>query len=258
MADCRARRFEVLGVSVDAVTTSDVVATIGRWINTKYTSFVCVTGVHGIIESLDSQIVAIAHRDAGLVVPDGRPLVWCGRMLGLSIGQVRGTDLMTEVMRKSQQAGWRHFFYGSTQSALDELSNTLATEFPNAVQVGSFAPPFRQLTDDELSGVIATIDAARPDIVWVGLSTPKQELFMRDVRGRLRAPVLIGVGAAFDFLAGRQKQAPHTTRVLGLEWLWRLITEPRRLWRRYLNIVPRFVVGIIRRPPSVLPAEGNR
>lgn len=247
-------RFDVLGVPVDATTTTQVVAAIGEWIERECQSYVCVTGAHGVIESTQNAEVAAAHEAAEMVVPDGRPLVWCGKFLGLAIDQVRGTDLMTEVLRKSERAGWRHYLYGSSEQKLRALSSRLSEGYPKAAIVGSFSPPFRALTDHEFEEVCARIDSAKPDIVWVGLSTPKQELFMHAMQTRVRAPVFVGVGAAFDFLGEGRKQAPPVVRALGLEWFWRLCAEPRRLWRRYLKIVPRFMFGIMRRPPFRLHA----
>jgi N-acetylglucosaminyldiphosphoundecaprenol N-acetyl-beta-D-mannosaminyltransferase len=170
------------------------------------------------------------------------PLVFMAKRLGYSeIGRVYGPDLMRRLTALSATKGYRQFYYGGGPGLADRLSAALRRRFPRLVVAGTLTPPFRQLTDAEDDAIVAKINAAAPDIVWVGLSTPKQEFWMASHVDRIPGAVLIGVGAAFDFLAGTKSQAPLWMQHAGLEWLYRLASEPRRLWRRYARIVPMFI-----------------
>jgi N-acetylglucosaminyldiphosphoundecaprenol N-acetyl-beta-D-mannosaminyltransferase len=239
-------RENVLGVGVSALNPALAAETIEGWIHAGRRHYVCITGVHGVIESRRDPAVRAIHNAAGLVTPDGMPLVWLLRAAGhRDAARVYGPDLMLLLLERSLAAGFTHFFYGAAEATLSELRHKLKARFPGLRIVGSIAPPFRPLTPAEDEEVVAAINRAGPDIVWVGLSTPKQEIWMAEHRSRLAAPVLIGVGAAFDFHAGRVRQAPRWIQRRGLEWLFRLYQEPRRLWRRYLYGNTRFVVEII-------------
>jgi len=239
----RTERADILGVNVSAIDMQDCVDTIGGWIDSRSQHYVCITGVHGVIESQSDASLRAIHNAAGLVTPDGMPLVWMARWLGHPrTRRVYGPDLMRTLSRLSPSRGYRHFYYGGGNGVAERLKQALTQASPGLNVVGTIEPPFRPLTPAEDTAVVDAINAARPDIVWVGLSTPKQERWMASHIGRLEAPVLIGVGAAFDFLAGEKKQAPAWMQRNGLEWLFRLATEPRRLWRRYLSIVPKFIV----------------
>lgn len=238
---------DVLGISVSAIDMDMALATIESWIDDRVPNYVCVTGVHGIMESQSNKEVRDSHNGAGLVTPDGMPLVWLQRSAGKKhVRRVYGPDLMLAVMERSRSRGDKHFLYGSTEKTLERLQSNLTRRFPGLTIAGSFSPPFCPLTDAEDDEVVATIDASGADIVWVGLSTPKQERWMAAHRHRLTAPVLIGVGAAFDFHAGLVRQAPRFIQQSGFEWLFRLATEPRRLWRRYLSNNPMFVYLVAR------------
>lgn len=246
-------RVDVLGVEVSAINPDIAIRTISGWIEGGSREYVCVTGVHGVIESHRDPCLKQIHNSAGLVTPDGMPLVWCGRFAGASrMRRVYGPDLMLNVCRESVAAGWRHFLYGAADGVADELADNLRKWFPNVEIVGTHTPPFRDLTDEEIHQTAEMINRARPDIVWVGLSTPKQERWMSRFRGILDAPVLIGVGAAFDMHTGRVPQAPRWVGRLGLEWAFRLSVEPKRLWRRYLGSIPAFMIQIARRPPRLV------
>ncbi len=236
-------RANVLGVGVSAIDMADAVARIDRWIAERSPNYVCITGVHGVMESQRDGALRAIHNSAGMVTPDGVPLVWMAHLQGLRhVRRVYGPDLMAAVSARSPERGYRHFYYGGGEGVADELRAALTRRFPGLEVVGSLTPPFRPMTPEEDEAAVRTINATRPDIVWVGLSTPKQEYWMADHVGRLDAPVLVGVGAAFDFLSGRKKQAPPWMQRIGLEWLHRLATEPRRLWRRYLRNNPAFLV----------------
>ena len=182
------------------------------------------------------------HNQAGLVTPDGMPLVWLSRLNGFPwVERVYGPDLMLAVCERSLSKGYRHYFYGGLEGVPEKLAESLRRRFPKLQIVGVYSPPFRPLTKDEDECVIQKINQAKPDIVWVGLSTPKQEYWMHEHLHRITAPVMVGVGAAFDFHAGLKKQAPRWMQRSGLEWFFRLVTEPRRLWRRYLINNPWFL-----------------
>ena len=174
------------------------------------------------------------------------PLVWLGRLRGFPLKRrVYGPELMLEFCRATVRKGYRHFFYGGTPGVADELAAKLARQFPGLQVVGVFSPPFRPLTPDEDAQVARRIRDAQPDVLWVGLSTPKQERWMYEHRESVEAPVMVGVGAAFDLNTGRLRQAPRWMREHGLEWLWRLLMEPRRLWRRYLLGGAEFVWWVV-------------
>jgi N-acetylglucosaminyldiphosphoundecaprenol N-acetyl-beta-D-mannosaminyltransferase len=181
------------------------------------------------------------------------PLVWCCRRVGLPTERVYGPDLMLAVLEQGVQAGWRSYFYGGLPGVADQLAARMSERFPGLVVAGTHSPPFGPLSPEEDDEIVARINAAEPDLVWVGLSTPKQERWMAAHVGRLQAPVLLGVGAAFDFHAGRVRQAPSWVQRSGMEWAYRLSREPRRLWRRYLRNNPAFVARILRQPPRALP-----
>jgi N-acetylglucosaminyldiphosphoundecaprenol N-acetyl-beta-D-mannosaminyltransferase len=246
-------RVDVLGVGVSVIDMNDAVATIERWIADDGRYYVCITGVHGVMESRRDETLRRIHNRAGMVTPDGMPLVWFLRLLGRRhVRRVYGPDLMRTMTAISSERGYRQFYYGGAPGVAETLRQTLVKAFPKLEVVGMFCPPFRALTPQEDEAIVDTINVLRPDIVWVGLSTPKQELWMADHLGRISAPVMIGVGAAFDFLAGTKRQAPVWMQRHGLEWLFRLCSEPRRLWRRYAYIVPAFTIlalgALIRRP----------
>jgi N-acetylglucosaminyldiphosphoundecaprenol N-acetyl-beta-D-mannosaminyltransferase len=239
-------RLNVLGVGVSALNLPLAADTIGGWIRADRREYVCVTGVHGVIESRRDTTVRAIHNAASLVVPDGMPLVWLLRLAGhRNAGRVYGPDLMLCLLERSVAQNLTHFFYGATETTLSQLQAKLTARFPGLRVIGTLAPPFRALTPAEDNEVTAAINRANPDVVWIGLSTPKQEIWMAEHRARLNAKVLLGVGAAFDFHAGRRRQAPSWMQRSGLEWLFRLYQEPRRLGRRYLYSNSRFLLEIV-------------
>ena len=234
-------RTNILGVAVSAINMDDAIERIDRWIEERTPNYICITGAHGVMESRKDFRLRDIHNQAGLVTPDGMPLVWMSRWLGAKRAErVYGPDLMRAVSARSPGRGYRHFYFGGAPGVADRLAMALVAANPGLRVVGTLCPPFRPLTPEEDAEMVARINVAGPDIVWVGLSTPKQEYWMASHIGRINAPVLIGVGAAFDFLAGTKRQAPTWMQHNGLEWLFRLCMEPRRLWRRYAYIVPGF------------------
>jgi N-acetylglucosaminyldiphosphoundecaprenol N-acetyl-beta-D-mannosaminyltransferase len=240
--DAEPARVNILGVGISAINPAAALRMISRWIGEGERHYVCVSGVHGIMECQGDATLRRIHNRAGLVTPDGMPLVWLCRLKGYRrVERVYGPDLMLDCCRLSVERGYRHFLYGGMEGVPDLLAERLVQRFPGLRIVGGYSPPFRVLTTAEDEDVVRRINDAAPDIVWIGLSTPKQERWMAEHRARLHAPVLIGVGAAFDFHAGLKRQAPVWMRQSGLEWLFRLASEPRRLWKRYLINNPRFL-----------------
>ncbi len=235
--------FKVLGVRVDAVQVPDVVAQMEGWIQERGQShYIAVTGMHGVTEAQHDPCFKDILNAADLVVPDGMPLVWLSRIRGHSLQRrVYGPELMLAFCEQTARKGYRHFLYGGAPGVAEQMAATLGNRFPGLQVVGTYSPPFRPLTADEEGEVAAMIRGAEPDVVWVGLSTPKQERWMHEHRDGLGVPVLVGVGAAFDLNTGRLKQAPVWMREHGLEWFYRLWREPRRLWRRYLIYGSKFV-----------------
>lgn len=248
------QRVDILGVGVSAIDMAMAVDEIGNWVASSERHYVCVTGVHGIMESQRDPDLKAIHNASGLTTPDGMPLVWLGRRAGAGwMRRVYGPDLMLAVCEQAAAMGWTSYFYGGKDGVADLLAQRLTAKFPSLLVVGTYAPPFRPLTAEEDEQIVQTINAAAPDLVWVGLSTPKQERWMAVHRDRLAAPALLGVGAAFDIHAGQLRQAPPWIQRNGLEWFYRLYREPRRLWRRYVSVIPRFLIAIARRRPRLLP-----
>lgn len=250
-------RVDVLGVGVSAIDLGTAVAQVSAWIETRQRHYVCVTGVHGVMEcQADPELLAI-HNSSGMTTPDGMPMVWAGRRAGArSMSRVYGPDLMLAVLEQATARGWRSFFYGGGDGVADTLAARMMERFPGLQVAGTHTPPFRELTAAEDEDIVDIINASEAHLVWVGLSTPKQERWMAAHRDRLQASVLFGVGAAFDIHAGLLPQAPLWMQQRGLEWAYRLLREPKRLWRRYLYNNPRFVVGIARRPPRLRVEDG--
>ncbi len=240
------RYFSVLGVRVHAVQVPDAVLELEHWIaERKGARYVAVTGMHGVTEARQDPAFRAILNGADLVVPDGMPLVWLGRLHGHGLKRrVYGPELMLAFFERTARRGHRHFFYGGAPGVPQELAETLVARFPGTKVAGTYSPPFRSLSAEEGAQIVQEINAAQADVLWVGLSTPKQERWMYEHRDLLNVPVMVGVGAAFDFHTGRMKQAPVWMRENGFEWLFRLLHEPRRLWRRYILQGSQFVLNV--------------
>ena len=238
-------RANVLGIGIHAVDLPRVVGAIEDAVRTGTRGYVCVTSVHGIMEARrDSEFQRILSR-AFLVTPDGMPTVWIGRLQGhREMRRVFGPDLMLEICARAPSNRIRHFLYGGNPGVAEELATNLQAMFPALMIVGTFTPPFRPLNESEQAALGKQMAAAQPDIVWVGLSTPKQEKFMAESSGRLPCKLMIGVGAAFDIHTGRVKDAPAWLKWMGLQWAHRLCQEPGRLWKRYLLNNSAFLAAI--------------
>ena len=241
----RCERVNVLGVGVSVLNMETAMAAITGAIDARRKGYICVTGVHGVSEAQSDPEFRKILNQSFLCTPDGMPLVWVGRFRGhQEMDRVYGPDLMLAVMEESEKRGWRHFFYGGANGAAEALRQRLLKKFPRLQVVGVYEPPFRPLDKTERRQLGELTAAARPDIFWVGLSTPKQERFMAEHLAELDTTLMAGVGAAFDFHAGRVAQAPRWMQRSGLEWFFRLCSEPRRLWKRYFKNNPLFLLRI--------------
>ena len=241
----RPPRANVLGVGVSAINLDSAVAAVVRALEQRAKGFVCVTGVHGVSEAQDDPGFRRILNEAFLNTPDGMPMVWVGRAQGFrDMRRVYGPDLMLRICELSRPRGFTHFFYGGAPGVAEQLKRELERRFPGLRIVGTYTPPFRPLNAEEEAALVRLVGQAKPDVFWVGLSTPKQEKFMAQYSPRLDATLFFGVGAAFDFHTGRVRQAPRWMQRSGLEWLFRLACEPRRLWKRYLKNNPLFVARL--------------
>ena len=239
---------EVLGVPLALTDYERTIEWMDATIATRQRGYICVAAVHTVMACQEDRELRDAVLGSDLTVPDGQPLVWAMNALGHDLSsRVYGPDLMARYCERAALTGARMFLYGGrNQGALVHLALNLRTRYPGLNIVGGYAPPFRPLTGEEEDFVLDEINRSQADVVWVGIGVPKQEKWMAAMRDRLRAPVLVGVGAAFDFHAGLVPQAPRWMQSMGLEWAYRLLQEPGRLWRRYLRYNPRFVLGFLR------------
>jgi N-acetylglucosaminyldiphosphoundecaprenol N-acetyl-beta-D-mannosaminyltransferase len=239
---------DLVGVPVALIDYERTLRWIDATVATGGRGYVCVCNVHTVMASAEDTQLRSALMSSAVNVPDGQPLVWAINALGHSLDRrVYGPELMERACAHAAETGLRFYLYGGRdQGALFQLALNLRRRHPGIKIVGGYSPPHRPLTREERDAVVDEINAARADVVWVGIGVPKQEKWMAEMRPRLEAPVLVGVGAAFDFHAGVVAQAPSWIQDAGLEWAYRLSREPRRLWRRYLRYNPRFVVAFAR------------
>lgn len=229
--------YRVLGVRVEAVQIPDAVDRIVAWARMRDRTRTVSTagGMHGVISAVHDPAVARDLADTDMLVADGAPIAWMGRLHGFPMKRrVYGPELMLATLERTASLGVRHFFYGGGPGVAEDLAARMAARFPGLHIAGTFCPPMGPVPSEEPADAAAAIRAAQPDILWVGLGTPKQERWMAARRSAFGIPVLITVGAAFDFHTGRVSQAPPWMREHGLEWFYRLCAEPRRLWRRYI------------------------
>ena len=234
---------EVLGIPLGLTDYESTLDWIDATVAARGRGYVCVCNVHTVMASAEDAELRAALLGSSINVPDGQPLVWALSALGHPLeDRVYGPELMARACARGAESGQRLYLYGGrNQGALVQLALNLRQRYPGVKIVGGYSPPHRPLTDEERAAVVREINASRPDVVWVGIGVPKQEKWMARLRAELDAPVLVGVGAAFDFHAGLVPQAPTWIQKMGLEWAYRLAHEPRRLWRRYTRYNPRFV-----------------
>jgi len=236
-------RINVLGTGISVLNLRTALTAMADAVRERRKGYICVTGVHGVMEAQDDDSFKKILNGAFLCTPDGMPMVWAGKLDGhRDMSRVYGPDLMLEVCAWSETSGAKHFFYGGAAGVAELLAQKLKAKFPKLAVVGTDTPPFRALNEMEVKGLQDQIRRAQPDIFWVGLSTPKQEKFMAEFLPKLDVTLMVGVGAAFDFHSGRIRQAPRWMQRTGLEWFYRLCSEPRRLWRRYFRNNPLFIL----------------
>jgi N-acetylglucosaminyldiphosphoundecaprenol N-acetyl-beta-D-mannosaminyltransferase len=239
---------DVLGVPLGLIDYDGALDWIDEMVAARQRGYVCVCNVHAVMAATEDPALRSALMGSSLNVPDGQPLVWALNLLGHGLDdRVYGPELMARSCARAVQSGQRMYLYGGrNQGALVQLALNLRQRYPGVRIVGGYSPPHRPLTSEERDAVVKEINGSRADVVWVGIGVPKQEKWMAEMRDDLNSPVLIGVGAAFDFHAGLVPQAPSVLQESGLEWAYRLAHEPRRLWRRYTRYNPRFVGAFAR------------
>lgn len=239
-------RLNILGTLVSVVNMESVVGMVSRWVmGDAKGRYVCVTGVHGIMEGLRNPSIQSVHNRAHAVVPDGMPLSWIGWLRGhRDMDRVYGPDLMLAMLELSVKRGWTNYFYGGKPGVAVTLKLAMECRFPGLKVVGTCSPPFGALSSSQEREILDEINSIRPDLLWIGLSTPKQEMQMAAFSPKAEVKVMFGVGAAFDFHSGLVRQAPRWIQRGGLEWLFRLCMEPRRLASRYLHNNPLFLFHV--------------
>ena len=233
----------ILGIPVALTDYASALRVMDALVDTRERGYVCAAPVHALMVAQDDPEMLAALRGSTLVVPDGMPLVWAANLLGERLeDRVYGPELMLRYSDRCAERGHRVWLYGGRdQGSLVQLALSMRRRHPGIKIVGGYSPPFRSLTSDEEDALVEQINEAKPDVLWVGIGVPKQEKWMAHMRERLDVPVMCGVGAAFDFHAGRVPQAPRWMQERGLEWIYRIAQEPRRLLPRYLYYNPRFL-----------------
>ncbi|HLY42837.1 MAG TPA: WecB/TagA/CpsF family glycosyltransferase [Terracidiphilus sp.] len=235
----------VLGIEVEAIDMDRALDRIEHALAAREKGWVCMAGVHGIMEAQRDPALRYAYADAAMTLPDGMPTVWVGRRQRFKkMQRVAGPDLILEVFGRRRFAHYTHFLYGGKPGVAEELANNFAQRFPWAHVVGTYTPPFRDLSTEEERALITRLGFLRPSIVWVGISTPRQEKFMRKYSPLLDTTLMFGVGAAFDYHTGRIKDSAQWVKRAGLQWLHRLVQDPGHLWWRYLRNNPAFMCKI--------------
>jgi N-acetylglucosaminyldiphosphoundecaprenol N-acetyl-beta-D-mannosaminyltransferase len=238
-------RANILGVGISVINMEDAVRLSDSLIRSNGQGYVCATDVHTVIEAQSDAEFRDVLNGSFMTTPDGMPLVWVGRIQGHEkISRVYGPDFMLEMCRFSVSRGYRHFLYGGKPGIAKQLKEELVARFPGLQVVGCYSPPFRPLNSSEEAELESLVAKTSPDFFWVGLGSPKQERFMAKYCGKLDTKLMVGVGAAFDFHTGNVREAPMWLKNAGLQWLHRLIQEPKRLWKRYLTCVPYFMWNI--------------
>lgn len=245
MAEAPFPRVNVLGVGVHAINMQQAVNFLLDAVARRKKGYVCVTGVHGIMEAQHSCRLRQTLNESLLTTPDGMPTVWVGKIGGhKQMDRVFGPDLMLNVCRESVRRGFTHFLYGGAPGVAEDLKRNLEARFPGLRVVGTYTPPFHPLSMEEHIELVQQVNDAKPDIIWVGLSTPKQERFMAEYVSIFNTSLMLGVGAAFDMHTGRMSDSPDWVKKSGMQWAHRLLQDPRRLWKRYLVNNPKFLMAV--------------
>ena len=233
-------QISIVGTSISSISLDELLSLFEQWIAAHQDRYVVFRDVHGVIAARTNQDLDLAHKQADIVAPDGMPLVWALRATRARASRVCGPDTLLATCEYGLSRGWKHYFYGGAPGVAEKLVSELHLKYPGLSVVGIQCPPFRQLTPEEDEQACAKIRAAQPDLIWVCLGTPKQEIWMSQHQGKCGGAIMLGVGAAFDFHALLVRRAPRWMQRAGLEWMVRLLTDPKRLWRRYLVMAPAF------------------
>jgi len=239
------QRVNILGVRICAVTMAQTLKIMCDWISRRQAHYVCCVPAHAIMDCVENPSLRHAFNFSGLTTPDGMSIVWLLRLAGYTVERVYGPDLLLATAALSVEKGYRHYFYGGAPGVTEKLVTRLKQRFPGLQVVGFESPPFHTLSPEEDKAVVERIRNVSPDFLWVGIGSPRQECWMSEHVNVLGVPVLVGIGAAFDFLSGNKPQAPRWIQRMGLEWLFRLISEPKRLWRRYVLGYPKFIFLVL-------------
>ena len=238
-------KANVLGIGIDALNMKQALSRIEEYLRQQLKGYVCLVGVHGVMEAQRDPHLARIYAGSALAAPDGMPTVWVGHHQGHSqMERVAGPDLMLEVISDKRLRGFTHFLCGGKDGVAEELREQLIARYPFAKIVGTYTPPFGPMSPVQEQEFVSTINRLRPDIVWVGISTPKQERFMNQYLPMLDTTLMFGVGAAFDFHTGRITDCADWIKRAGLQWLDRLLQDPKHLWKRYLRNNPSFLFYI--------------
>lgn len=234
-------RVPILNVKINPLNMDLTLAQFEVWINTKTQAYVCVAPAHSIMECVNDPTLLPIFNDVDMVTPDGMAIVWLLQLKGYKeTRRVYGPDLLLASCHHGIEKNWKHFFYGGEPGVAKRLADRLQNQIPNLQVAGTYSPPFGRPRADEEKSLIEMLNHSNADILWVGMSSPWQEVWMHEHRDKINIPVVVGVGAAFDFLSGVKPQAPRWIQHIGMEWLFRLLKEPKRLWPRYKQY-PRFV-----------------
>ncbi len=240
------KRANILGVGVSPINMETALRAIEQWITAGDPHYICVANTHLVMMCQHDEELRRIHNQAGLVTPDGVPLLWLTRLKGFKhVERVCGPDLMLAACEYGLPRGWKHYFYGAMPGVADRLAENLSERFPGLQVAGTYCPPFRPLTPEEDAEVVERVNASGADIFWMAVGPGAMERFMAEHVGRMRCGVMAGVGAAFDFLSGNKPMAPRWMQRIGMEWFFRVCTEPRRLFMRYLVNNPAFVGRVI-------------
>lgn len=239
-------KIDILGSKINSTNMKEVLESVDVLIKSNKSHYVCVSNVHTVVTGIkDSKLQMITNK-AIMAIPDGMPLTWIGKKRGhMKMSKCSGPDVMTELFRLSDEKGYTHYFYGGSEETLNKLKYNLQNKYPNLKIAGMYSPPFRKLNEQEDNEIINRINQVKPEVLWIGLGAPKQEYWMYEHKDRIGASLMFGVGAAFNFHAGTVRRAPIWMQQHGLEWFYRLIKEPKRLWKRYFITNVKFAISLI-------------
>lgn len=245
------RTCNILGVKINVTNMDETISYIEKNLESLRGNYICVSNVHTTVMAYENEDYKKIQNSGAMALPDGAPLSILSRKVGFTDAQrVTGPDLMEELFKISQEKGYSHYFYGSTKENLEKLKVSLNTKYPNLNILDIFSPPFRELSIEEDEYIINSINKANPDFIWIGLGAPKQETWMYNHRGRLNG-IMIGVGAGFDYHSGKIKRAPSIMQKFSLEWLYRLLQDPKRLFSRYANTNLKFIIYVFRNRKNI-------